>query len=286
MHRAIPMASKACFERERNKEKELHKKKIRAMRPQVNTETPHVHHFDHLRNNLKKEQLLEERYHEIDRANRILLNKMSDIMKHPSSSSGAMQRSATGPPSLNEGRRKSELRRITQENQGILQRIRKAQPVLNHVEWEDSFRQSAGYLRNAAEYPIALPRKVSRPSSAAGLKPLEDAAPHSAVAPRAGSRSPAGIQAEEDLRYVLKEGKQLDKRYYLVEMSTDGRTLAISAYDGDRQRSLELIVNERNHRRLYRDTGGDYSAIASMLKVEGGQLVLEPNPGAGPFETQ
>jgi len=282
MHRAIPMASKACFERERNKEKELHKRKIRAMRPQVNTETPHVHHFDHLRNNLKKEQLLEERYHEIDRANRILLQRMSDIMKHPNTSGHAMQRSATGPPSLNEGRRRSELRRITQENQGILHRIRKAQPVLNHVEWEDSFKQSTGYLRNAAEYPIALTRKgSSRPGSAAGLKPLEDA--H--AAPRGGSRSPTNNRAEEDLRYVLKEGKQLDKRYYLVEMSTDGRTLAISAYDGDSQRNLELIVNERNHRRLYRDTGGDYSAIASKLRVEGGQLVLEPSPGAGPFES-
>lgn len=39
-------------------------------------------------------------------------------------------------------------------------------------------------------------------------------------------------------------------RYYLVEMITNGRMLTISAYDGQRQKALELVINERSHRRL------------------------------------
>lgn len=45
-----------------------------------------------------------------------------------------------------------------------------------------------------------------------------------------------------DLKYVLKEGKKIGEAYYLVEMATDGRTLTISAYDGDTQKTLELLV--------------------------------------------
>merc|ERR1712187_457090 len=84
----------------------------------------------------------------------------------------------------------------------------------------------------------------------------------------------------DDMRYVfnkgilLKEGKRIGQQYYLVEMATDGRTLAISAYDGDARRTLELLVNEKNHRRLYRDANGDYNLIAEKLRVEGDQLVL------------
>merc|ERR1719261_820692 len=81
--------------------------------------------------------------------------------------------------------------------------------------------------------------------------------------------------AEEDLRYVLKEGKKIGSTYYLVEMVTDGRTLAISAYDGDAQRTLELLVSEKNHRRLFREAGGDYNLIAERLRVQNDQLVLD-----------
>merc|ERR1719199_581770 len=81
MYRAIPVANKACTERMRKKEHDMHKQRIKQIRPQVDTTVPTVCHLDHIRNNLKREQLLEERYYEIDRENRILLQKMSDIMR-------------------------------------------------------------------------------------------------------------------------------------------------------------------------------------------------------------
>lgn len=288
MYRAIPVVNKTCAERIRNRNRDIHKQKIKGMRSRVDTSVPSVASFDHLRNNLKREQILEDRYSEIDRENRILLQKMSDIMKQPTY---FCTRAKSGPPSLNRDSRKLELMRITQENQGILKRIQQAQPVYNHVEWEDSFKKSTAYLKNAAEYPLTLSRK--RPvglTNSSVLQVKDGPPPVRAVEqldqPADSVATPGGGSAErkeEALKYVLKEGKQLDQRYYLVEMATDGRTLAISAYDGDQQRTFELIVNERNHRRLYRDASGDYSAIASKLRVEGDQLVLDS--GGAPYSS-
>uniref|UniRef100_A0A6T0T8J7 Uncharacterized protein n=1 Tax=Alexandrium monilatum TaxID=311494 RepID=A0A6T0T8J7_9DINO len=283
MYRAIPVANKACAERVRQRHHELHKQRMKHVRPQVDTSQPTTVHLDHLRNNLKREQLLEERYHEIDRENKILLQKMSDIMKS-STYSGA--RAQSGPPSLNRDARKTELMRITQENQGILKRIQRAQPVYNHVQWEDSYRRSAQYLKNSSEYPLVLKRKTSS-SRGSSLTPLGAKEGMSTSLERASSSrgglggtsmEAAGGASElgpEDLRYVLKEGKRIGGRYYLVEMATDGRTLAVSAYDGDNQKTLELLVNERNHRKLYRDANGDYNAIVEKLRIDGDQLTLD-----------
>merc|ERR1719428_594922 len=208
-------------------------------------------------------------------------------MKHPTFS---VPKEPKGPVSLNRDFRKKDLIRITQENQHILKRIQQAQPVYNHVAWEESHRMNAGYLRNCCEYPITLHGGQMRGGPGGGLVPLDGSGQEAFQESqanleqymqedrqRAAESSAAKDQAgpEEELRYVLKEGKKIGEGYYLVEMATDGRTLTISAYDGDTQRTLELLVNEKNHRKLYREANGDYSAIASRLRVEGDRLLLD-----------
>jgi hypothetical protein len=237
--------------------------------------------------------MLEERYTQIDRENMTLLKKMSDIMKHPTFS---VPKEPKGPVSLNRDFRKKDLIRITHENQHILKRIQQAQPIYNHVAWEESHRKNAGYLRNCCEYPVALGSSKGRPDGRGGLVPLGG----SGEGMEAFQESQANLEqymeedrqraaeastvkdsaAEEELRYVLKEGKKIGEGYYLVEMATDGRTMTISAYDGDTQKTLELLVNEKNHRKLYRETNGDYSAIASRLRVDGDRLILDPAGGS------
>jgi E3 ubiquitin-protein ligase TRIP12 len=295
MYRSIPVGNKLCAERNRQRNQELHMKRLNAMKPQVDTSEPGVVHLDHLRNNLKREQLLEERYFEIDRENKILLQKMSDIMR---TSSYTNERSKSGPPSLNRDLRKMELMRITQENQKILSRIQKAQPIYNHVEWEDSYRRSATYLKNKCEYP-PMGRDGGKMSSRGligaslvGTKPSTAGDDMRATASSARSGGFGSARSDIDAgkprsapggmddmpsgrRHVLKSGKNIGSRHYLVEMVTDGRALAISAYDGDTQRTLELVVSETNHRRLYRDANGDYDLIAQRLRVEGNDLTID-----------
>merc|ERR1711865_1213861 len=181
-----------------------------------------------------------------------------------------------GPVSLNRDFRKKELLRITKENQSILSRIQQAQPIYNHVEWEGHHRRNRGYLENSCEYPLIT--KTRRAIGASSeLTPLEDIPEQTMAgqAPAKASTYPGALQDpieqvdEEDRRYVLKEGKRIGETYFLVEMSTDGRSLTISAYDGDSQSTMELVVNEKNHRKLYRETNGDYSLVASRLRIDG-----------------
>jgi hypothetical protein len=221
---------------------------------------------------------MEEKYFQIDRENRILLGKMSEIMKTPSYSK---IRGTSGPPSLNRDARKFELERVTAENQHILKRIQKAQPIYNHIEWEECYRKNLNYVKNVCEYPPSLVKTRTRSRSALqplSMQPVDD------KRDKQLSNEPTLGEASADLKYVLKEGKQIGNAYYMVEMATDGRTLAISAddFEGQSRKTLELLINEKNTRQLLRKYNHDYSLIANMLRVDGDRLLLE-SP-ADPYE--
>lgn len=270
MHRQIPIGNKICAKRRQQRDQELHREKIRQMKAQTDTSEPDVCRLDHIRNNLKREQMLEERYSEIDRENRILLQKMADIMRNPSAS--VPPKENRGPVSLNKDFRRQELIRITSENQAILKRIQKAQPVYNHVEWERSHKQNSSYMKNACEYPVVGKSNTCLSDVRKGHEDGEDDKLDQGVETE-DVQAPAA-DLDGDTRFVLKEGKKIAGNYYLVEMTTDGRTLSISAYDGDTQKTLELLVNEKNHRRLYRECNRDYSQISQRLTIEGDKLTL------------
>jgi E3 ubiquitin-protein ligase TRIP12 len=72
--------------------------------------------------NGKKEALMEQRYTEIERENRILLEKMSNIMQ---SNKPSLYKppSAISKKSLNREKRRRELVKITIENQAFLKRL-------------------------------------------------------------------------------------------------------------------------------------------------------------------
>jgi E3 ubiquitin-protein ligase TRIP12 len=216
-----------------------------------------------MKTNLKKERLLEERYTEIDRENQHLLRKMADAMKQRPHE----RKEENRPTTLNRSGRKAELLRITKENHRMLKSIQEVQPVYSAKKWEKHFQESEVLLRNKCTYPVItrLPRARSEPSILMPMDPERTQGSSGSGAPGAGT--------EEGV--VLKEGKLIGSVYYLLEMSTDGRALTISAYDGQTQTSLELIVKESKHRQLYRECSGDYSQIAARLRVDGNRLVLD-----------
>jgi len=285
MYRVIPVGSKLCHKHDQKMQDARHKRALREMKPGIDTTQPKTCSLQHLRNNLKREQLLEDRYMEIDRENRILLQKMSDVMRKPAFE---YRGKVKGPVSMTKDARKHDLIRITQENQAILRRIQAAEPVYNHLQWEESHRRNELYLRNACEYPVVL-RQQSAPSlgRSRGMqstgqtidqvgKDKLDELLEAEERKTAEQESKEKEKDEEDLTFVLKEGKKIGDAYYLVEMATDGRTLTVSAYDGDTQQTLELLINEKNHRKLHRECDGDYSQLSTRLAVEGDRLLLRP----------
>jgi len=74
-------------------------------------------------------------------------------------------------------------------------------------------------------------------------------------------------------KFVLKEGRKIGKDYWLIEMSTDGPGLHVTAYNGDTQETLELQIDETQHKQLLEVNGG-YGQLADRLSVEGGSLVI------------
>lgn len=290
MHRAAPTGSKVCARREHERRQELHRARVKNMKPLVDTTEPTVAHFDHVRINLKKEQLLEERYTEIDRENRILLSKMSTIVK-TAEGTPEKPRRPPGPVSLNQDSRKKELLRITRENGAILKRIQQAQPVYNHVIWEDDSRKNKTYLQNCAEYPLVLRSARGKRGGAATseLLPL-DGNESPMRAPASNSQTPRRQELPfeappgPEQKNVLKESTRIGEVYYLVEMSTDGFSLNISAYDGEAGRTLELVLKEKAHRRAYRECNGDYSAMAKLLRVDGNRLFFEESALSQPAQ--
>jgi len=284
MFRAIPEGNRLVTKRHREQERKLHKFKLASAKSCTDTTVPSVYGFGHLRVNMKKEQLLEERYSEIDRTNQILLQKMTEILRQPSLPP-INNRSPRGPVSLNKDSRRRELVRITNENMKMLHRIQEAQPVYSHVAWEESWRRSERHLRTACVYPVILntrrrkdprlPARGALPLDTDDLEvkdrqpdPQKELGPKSARRPEPLSNSVFGVQ------FVHKESIPIGDRHYLVEIGTDGRALTVTAYDGISNTTLELLLNEKTHRRLYREAGGSYGGIARRLAIENGKLVV------------
>jgi len=148
----MPIGNKQCYARTVKANQDKHRNKLATIKPSIDNKAPQ--RFAHLQKNQKKEQMMEERYAEIERDNRLLLEKMSHIMRHNSMdvSNDSMQYSK----SLTKEARKREMRKITAENQEILRRIQNAEPTYDHIEWQEDARRHEGYMKNMCELPISI----------------------------------------------------------------------------------------------------------------------------------
>ena len=79
MFRAIPIPNKICGNFANEQNKKFHRKKILEMRHLIDMKPPDT--FGLTNNRKKKEQLMEDRFTEIERENRILLEKITSIMQ-------------------------------------------------------------------------------------------------------------------------------------------------------------------------------------------------------------
>jgi E3 ubiquitin-protein ligase TRIP12 len=111
--------------------------------------------FGRGRSKAKKEQIIEERYTEIERENRILLEKMTNIMSHR----GSLKDSRPyRPKSLNRGLRRRKLAEISMENQAILKRLKEKTSQFNFSKWEKDRKVAENRLKYMCEFPYQLGR--------------------------------------------------------------------------------------------------------------------------------
>jgi len=148
-----------------------HRRKVRDAAPMVDTKAPPTYMHLHLK--LKKLQLEEERLATIERDNRILLEKMSYIMR---TKGRVDNRNNYEYKSLNREKRQRELLRVTKENQAILYRINMRRPEYSHKKWQDDWEENQKFMDNISHYPSEwwVKEKNSTPRGRKEIKPAEE----------------------------------------------------------------------------------------------------------------
>jgi len=147
--KALPVQNKACMARHIQRSQERHQQKLRNMKSSIDNKCPRG--GSHLKTKAKKNALMEERFAQIETENRLLLEKMSHIMRFKGGID-CTNDSAKYSHSLSKERRKRELQRITKDNQKILQRIQAARPTYNHKRWEEEAQRNDEILQNICEF--------------------------------------------------------------------------------------------------------------------------------------
>ena len=103
---------------------------------------------------LQRSSQQEERYLEIERANRALLNRLSSVMRKPGDvvSMVLATANANTHATLNEGTRKKELKRIDNENEKLISRIERGGSTYSRKAWAKDRNQQEKYLKNLSRY--------------------------------------------------------------------------------------------------------------------------------------
>lgn len=289
MYRGLPSGNKLLTKKWQEKERRIHMQKLRSVKPTISLRKPKT--FKHLKSRAKKEQMLEDRYTEIERENRILLEKMTSIMQKPNRTSTSFNNDRfTNYPgfvskkSLNRASRKQQLLKITLENQAILRRLQDKNSNYNVARWEHEHKQRKDLLKNMSEYPQDYDKKFRKrmynQSEAAGTvyRPRS-------LGPRQTWRNknhtaktaPIVKQAEalDENRLVhYKKGKQLGSGYYIVEISSSSSNLFIAAYDVESTESFLITLPDKRANELMVEFENNYELMASSLQVMNKRLYL------------
>lgn len=147
----MPVGNKACNERYVKQRQEAHRMKLANIKPSIDNKAPKTMRNSHMKANAKKQQLLEDRYAQIERDNRILLEKMSTIMRAKKGGIDMENPHVKYSRSLNRESRRRELQKITMENQRILNAIQSSEPFYSHVKWEQEARRNQEYVKRICE---------------------------------------------------------------------------------------------------------------------------------------
>ncbi|PIK48911.1 putative myosin-9-like [Apostichopus japonicus] len=133
----FPTANNILQKRWNQRAYELHVKKKKAMRSGLDTKKPKS--FLHLKVNLKKMQSEEERQASIDYENRILLAKLTNVLRSTGQLDNWNYDYELHSKSLNELKLNDEKEKIQEENQKLLKRLQNRSSHYDTDEWEDEY---------------------------------------------------------------------------------------------------------------------------------------------------
>ncbi|OMJ95488.1 hypothetical protein SteCoe_1081 [Stentor coeruleus] len=253
--------------------KQIHYQKLKNIKGQVDTGCPAT--FGTLKRKPKKDQLMEDRFTEIERENRILLEKMSQIVNSKQHHSSPTNRRK----SLNTAARKRQNLQIVLENQALLKRLQEKQPSYSVNKWEEERKSTEKRLKNICEFPYTLggyeetPRKYTEYRTRQNSRSRKIIRIAESVPNNQRKLSPI---AKYKAQTVYKKGMSLGDKHFIIEIQKKPDMITILAFDIESPESfcLEIAYNEALQ---LMGRSENYQALAGMLGVEDGELILIEN---------
>ncbi|KND03166.1 uncharacterized protein SPPG_02227 [Spizellomyces punctatus DAOM BR117] len=150
-HMVHPTCNKLLGRRWDMAKRKIHLQRLAKAKSSIDTSPPKE--YPHLQHKLKKLQMQEERRAQIEHDNKILVDKMSSIMKLEKKVFGQHPSPLRFAHSLNANRRQREVKKVNQDNMAILERLEGRESFYKHEDQVKSRHQTIGYLCNIAAYP-------------------------------------------------------------------------------------------------------------------------------------
>lgn len=144
-------------------QQDIHKTRLKNMKPEVKKfMTSPKEGLSMKTRAAKRKALKRAKYLDIELENRVLLNKLSHLMRHPAEIHEAMAKKRLGPRSLNKITRRKEYKRVNRENEKLVSRIERNKGEYNRKTWAKERRQNEQYLKNMSRYDKNGNRKCLR----------------------------------------------------------------------------------------------------------------------------
>ena len=279
MDRAIPVSNKLLSRKWEERSDALHQQKLRNIQARVDSASPPA--FSRTIRKAKKEQLLEDHYTEIERENRLLLEKMSSIMQGKPTPRTRPERKR----SLNQDFRRRELVKITQENQALLRRLQGRTSAYSTYRWETDRKKTERLLRNICEFPYQLGATVHAEDSRRRYVSMESRATPRPDFLDKRAQKPVSTALEDRPRRLVpirttrsqellfKRGINISDKYFLVEVTKRPGKVLISAFDIESPDSYNLELETREALDLM-EGERNYEKLVEMLVFEKGELML------------
>ncbi|GFO20496.1 Annexin, partial [Plakobranchus ocellatus] len=139
------------------KEYQLHRRRLDEVSSRINDSTPP--HYIHLDTRLKQAELKERRQTEIDRDNKILLQRMTAILMSKEDKSRQQPWQHKKSKSINFEQRQRDQERVAKENLSMARRIERVQPMYRRSDWEADweYRQKVLKMIGNKRYKVYNP---------------------------------------------------------------------------------------------------------------------------------
>lgn len=220
MYRGTPYVNRHIKRREQERSMDYHANNLSRVRPLTHT----LDGGEVSINNKKGEMQKEARFTEIERENRILLEKISGIMGKPKRPPAQQNSQPRINGSLNSSFRRRQMQSIEIENAKLLKRLQERKANYETEKFRQSWRKQKSVIKNMSQYPFIIDDRKRKKNSSTQLGP---------------SRNSRGLNVE------LSKIKTIDGVSFLVTIRMGMDKLQII---GDTKTKKDIKVIEINRK--------------------------------------